>query len=323
MHRYILKRLLLMIPVLLGISFIIFTIMSFTPGNPAQIILGESAPPEAIAALEEEMGLNDPFLVRYFSYLKGILHGDFGTSYSTKQPVLDEILRCFRPTLILATLSIIFAIVFGILCGVISAVKQYSVFDHLATGISLLGVSMPTFWQALMMVIIFAVWLEWLPASGISKMTGWILPVLSIGPSTSAAIMRMTRSSMLEVLRSDYIRTARAKGQTEWAVIMKHALQNAMIPVITVIGLSFGSLLGGAVIAESIFTIPGLGKLLVEGIKARNYPLIQGGVIFIAAIFSFVNLMVDILYAFIDPRIKSTYSRKKVQKEAEGGAKNG
>ena len=322
MSRYIVKRLLLMIPVLVGISFIIFTIMSFTPGDPARMILGDQATPEAVEALRETMGLNDPFIIRYLTYIKNIIfHGDFGTSYSTKQPVLDEILNCFQPTFILATLSIVFAIILGILAGVISAVKQYSIFDNIATGISLLGVSMPTFWQALMLIIVFSVWLEWLPASGISEAACWVLPVLSIGPATSATIMRMTRSSMLEVLRADYIRTARAKGQIERVVIFKHALKNAMIPVITVIGISFGGLLGGAVIAETIFAIPGLGKLLVEAIKARNYPLVQGGVIFIAAIFSFVNLAVDILYAFIDPRIKSLYKQTKRKDKKEGLSK--
>lgn len=313
-----------MIPVLLGISFIIFTIMSFTPGDPARILLGEQATPEAIAALRTKMGLDAPFFVRYFSYLKGIiLHGDLGISFATKQPVMTELLEHFLPTVILATLSMVVAIILGVLMGVISAVKQYSVFDNLATAISLFGISMPTFWQGLMLIIIFSVWLNWFPPSGISTPACWVLPVLSIGPATSATIMRMTRSSMLEVLRQDYIRTARAKGQTEWNVIMKHALKNAMIPVLTVVGLSFGGLLGGAVITESIFSIPGIGKLLVEAIKARNYPLVQGGVLFIAAAFSLVNLIVDILYAFVDPRIKSLYMKKQKTERAKGGRSDG
>lgn len=216
----------MMLPVLLGISFVIFTMMYFTPGDPARMLLGERAEESVVEELREEMGLNEPFLVRYGTYIKGIVtEGDFGISYSTKRPVLEEILDRFPTTLLLATLSITLALLIGIVAGVIAATKQYSIFDNLATGLSLLGVSMPTFWQGLMLIIVFAVWLRWLPASGFSGPRYWILPVLAIGPSTASTIMRMTRSSMLEVLRQDYIRTARAKGQTERVVIVKHALK--------------------------------------------------------------------------------------------------
>ena len=271
-----------------------------------------------VEELREEMGLNEPFLVRYGTYIKGIVtEGDFGISYSTKRPVLEEILDRFPTTLLLATLSITLALLIGIVAGVIAATKQYSIFDNLATGLSLLGVSMPTFWQGLMLIIVFAVWLRWLPASGFSGPRYWILPVLAIGPSTASTIMRMTRSSMLEVLRQDYIRTARAKGQTERVVIVKHALKNALIPIITVAGLSFGGLLGGAVMAETIFSIPGLGKMMVDAINARNYPVVQGGVLFVAIVVSLVNLAVDLLYAFIDPRIKSQYKTQSRKKEIQ------
>jgi peptide/nickel transport system permease protein len=306
----------MLIPVMIGISLIIFSIMYFTPGDPARMILGEQATDEQLETLRREMGLKDPFLVRYFKYVKGIVfHGDLGTSYFTKLPVAVEISTRFPTTLLLATLSIIFAVILGVSAGIISATRQYSLFDNLATALSLFGVSMPTFWQGLMLIILFSVWLGWLPASGFQGPKYWILPVLSIGPSTSATIMRMTRSSMLEVLRQDYIRTARAKGLNESAVIMKHALPNAFIPVLTVIGLSFGGLLGGAVIAESIFSIPGLGKLMVDSIKTRNYPVIQGGILYIAIAFSVVNLVVDILYAYVDPRIKSMYGAKKARRK--------
>jgi len=309
----------MLIPVLLGISFIIFTIMYFTPGDPARVILAENATDETVAALRNEMGLNDPFHTRYFKYVTDIvLRGDLGTSYFTKRPVLTEILERFPTTLLLATMSITFAIILGVVTGIIAATKQYSIFDNIATAVALFGVSMPTFWQALMLIIVFAIWLRWLPASGFSTPASWILPVLSIGPATSAGIMRMTRASMLEVLRQDYIRTARAKGQNEMTVILKHALRNAMIPVITVIGLSFGNLMGGAVIAESIFTIPGIGTLMVDAIKARNYPVLQGGVLFIAFVFTFINLSVDIIYAFVDPRIKTLYKAAEKAEKKEG-----
>lgn len=303
---------------MLGISFVIFTMMYFTPGDPARMLLGERAEESVVEELREEMGLNEPFLVRYGTYIKGIVtEGDFGISYSTKRPVLEEILDRFPTTLLLATLSITLALLIGIVAGVIAATKQYSIFDNLATGLSLLGVSMPTFWQGLMLIIVFAVWLRWLPASGFSGPRYWILPVLAIGPSTASTIMRMTRSSMLEVLRQDYIRTARAKGQTERVVIVKHALKNALIPIITVAGLSFGGLLGGAVMAETIFSIPGLGKMMVDAINARNYPVVQGGVLFVAIVVSLVNLAVDLLYAFIDPRIKSQYKTQSRKKEIQ------
>ena len=308
----------MMLPVLLGISFVIFTMMYFTPGDPARMLLGERAEESVVEELREDMGLNEPFLVRYGTYIKGIVtEGDFGISYSTKRPVLEEILDRFPTTLLLATLSITLALLIGIVAGVIAATKQYSIFDNLATGLSLLGVSMPTFWQGLMLIIVFAVWLRWLPASGFSGPRYWILPVLAIGPSTASTIMRMTRSSMLEVLRQDYIRTARAKGQTERVVIVKHALKNALIPIITVAGLSFGGLLGGAVMAETIFSIPGLGKMMVDAINARNYPVVQGGVLFVAIVVSLVNLAVDLLYAFIDPRIKSQYKTQSRKKEIQ------
>lgn len=214
----------------------------------------------------------------------------------------------------LAALSIVIATLIGVLCGIVAAVKQYSIFDNVATAVSLIGASMPNFWQGLMMILLFSVYLGWLPASGFDRPVCWIMPALTIGTSTAASIMRMTRSSMLEVIRQDYIRTARAKGQKEKVVVFHHALKNAIIPVLTTIGLSFGHMMGGAVLTESIFGIPGLGNLIVGAIKARDYPLVQGGVLFIAFVFGFVNLFVDILYAYCDPRIKSQYSAHKRRK---------
>ncbi|WP_129600376.1 nickel ABC transporter permease [Anaerophilus nitritogenes] len=308
MHKYIFRRLLMLIPVIIGVTFIIFTMMYFTPGDPAKIMLGESAPHTEVAKLREELGLNDPFFVQFGRYVKNaVIHQDIGRSYATKRPVLEMIITRFPSTLKLAALGVLVAVLIGIPTGIISATKQYSLFDNIAMVIALLGVSMPNFWQGLMGILIFSVYLGWLPSSGFNTPAHWILPALTIGTSTAAIITRMTRSSMLEVIRQDYIRTARSKGQVESKVIIRHALKNALIPIITVVGLQFGYLLGGAVLTESIFAVPGVGRLMVDSIKARDFPVVQGGVLFIAITFSFVNLIVDILYAFVDPRIRSQY----------------
>ena len=322
MIRYIIKRIFALIPVLLGVSFIIFSLLYFTHGSPAEYMLGMDATEESIAELEEELGLNDPFLVRYFNYIKDIVtEFDFGTSYTTKQSVTIEILDRIPATLTLAVLSVAFATIVGVVTGVIAAVKQYSIFDKAATVVALTGVSMPNFWTGLMLIIIFAVNLKVLPPSGFDTPLHWILPTLTVGMASSATIMRQTRSAMLEVIRQDYITTARAKGQTEFVIVMRHALRNALIPIITVVGISFGTMLGGAILAESIFSIPGIGKLMVDAINVKNYPMVQGGVLFIAFAFSIVNLMVDILYAFVDPRIKSQYKGgKKKKKQAIAAA---
>lgn len=307
MHRYIFRRLLLMLPVMIGVTFIVFTMMYFTPGDPARIMLGESAPEDAVQRLREDMGLNDPFLMQFGRYVTNVARGDFGRSYTQRRPVATMIIDRFPTTLKLAAWGVIVSIVIGIPTGIISATKQYSLFDNVSMVLALVGVSMPNFWQGLMMIIIFALNLRWFPASGFTTWKHIVLPAITLGTSSAAQITRMTRSSMLEVIRQDYIRTARAKGQVESVVINQHALKNALIPVVTVIGLSFGGLLGGAVLTESIFSIPGVGSLMIQAIRQRDYPVVQGGVLFIALSFSLVNLLVDILYAFIDPRIKAQY----------------
>lgn len=318
MIRFILKRILALIPVLLGVSFIIFCLLYFTPGDPAEYMLGMDATEENIQELREELGLNEPFLVQYFNYIKNIvLHFDFGKSYTTKQSVTIELLQRVPATVTLAVLSVAFATIIGVVTGVIAAVKQYSIFDKLATIFALTGVSMPNFWTGLMLIIIFSVKLGWLPPSGFSTPMHWILPALTVGMASSATIMRQTRSAMLEVIRQDYITTARAKVQKEIVIVFRHALRNALIPIITVVGISFGGMLGGAILAESIFSVPGIGKLMVDAISVKNYPMVQGGVLLIAFAFSIVNLLVDILYAFVDPRIKSQYkSSGKMKKKA-------
>ncbi|MCL2602195.1 MAG: ABC transporter permease [Treponema sp.] len=307
MHKYILRRLGLLIPVIVGVMFVIFTLTYITDGDPATLMLGDQAPPEDIAALRVELGLEDPFFVQFARYIVNVAQLDFGTSFTSRRPVFDEIIARLPTTLHLATMSIILAVVLGVPLGILSATKQYTIFDNGATVIGLLGVSIPTFWLGLMFILLFSVNLGWLPSAGFGTPVHWILPSFTIALMSMAIIMRMTRSSMLEVIRQDYIRTARAKGQKESAIIFRHALKNALIPVITVIGLQFGMLLGGAILTESIYAIPGLGRFMVDAIARRDFPVIQGGVLLIALAFSFVNLLVDVLYSYIDPRIRSQY----------------
>ncbi|WP_350343478.1 nickel ABC transporter permease [Proteinivorax tanatarense] len=308
MLKYIGRRLLMLLPVLLGVSFIVFTLMYITPGNPAAIVLGEQATQREIEQLEEQMGLNDPFIVQYGRFVTGIVfEQDFGRSYQTNTPVLEAILSRFPNTLTLAALGVLVAVAIGIPVGIISATKQYSLFDNVAMVFALLGVSMPNFWQGMLLILIFSVHLGMFPPSGFSSPMHMVLPALALGTSSAAMITRMTRSSMLEVIKQDYIRTARAKGQKESVVIYRHALKNALIPVVTVVGLQFGYLLGGAVLTETVFSINGVGRLMVDSINMRDFPMVQGGVLFIALTFSLINLFVDILYAFIDPRIKAQY----------------
>ena len=308
MHRFIVKRLLLLIPVLLGVSLLVFAIMSFTPGDPAQLILGENAPPEAVAELREEMGLNDPFVLRYVRFVGNAVVGDLGQSYSSGRDVFDEIFSRFPNTLILAALGVIIAVLIGIPVGIISATRQYSMIDSGSMIFALLGVSMPNFWLGLMMILLFSVNLGWVPSGGYSDWSSLIMPAITLGTGSAAVITRMTRSSMLEVIRQDYIRTARAKGVAENVVINQHALKNALIPVITVIGLQFGYLLGGAVLTETVFSWPGVGRMMVDAIRQKDAPTVLGTVVFLATTFSLVNLLVDLLYGFVDPRIKSQYA---------------
>lgn len=312
MERYILKRILLMVPVLLGVILVVFIMNHISPGNPARILAGENASEEAVAALTEELGLNDPLYIQFFNYVKGIVTKfDLGTSYQTKRPVIDELMDRFPTTAKLALLSICISAVVGISLGIISAVKQNTIIDHLSTGFALLGVSMPAFWAGMMLILVFAIYLKWLPVSGIDGWKNWIMPAFTSSMVGMATITRMTRSSMLDVICQDYIVTARAKGLSEQVIVVKHALKNALIPIITVLGIQLGTMLGGAVLTESVFSIPGLGKFMVDSIKNRDYPVVQGGVLLLAIVFSLVNLIVDIIYAYVDPRIKSQYDKGK------------
>lgn len=306
MSKYIVKRIIYFIPVLFGIVFLVYSIMYLAPGDPARMILGDKVPQAQVDALREEMGLNKPFLVQFFTYLTNILHGDFGTSYQLGMPVTDIILKIRFPiTLIMAVSSMLLAVIFSIPIGTLSAVKQYTVIDSITVVFALLLTSIPVFWLGLMLILLFSLKLGWFPSSGFDGVKSFVLPAITLALVNSAQIIRMTRSSMLEVLRQDFVRTARAKGASETRVIFKHALKNAIIPVLTVIGINFGIVLGGSAIAETVFGIPGMGIQMVTSIRQKDIPVVMGAVLFVAFTFSIVNLLIDILYTLFDPRIRT------------------
>ena len=308
MVKYIIRRLIAMIPVVIGITFLVFMIMQLAPGDPVRMILGDSAEPEAIEAMREEMGLNDPVLVQYGRYMVNLLHGDMGTSYTNQRPVAHEVFSRVPATFELALVSAVVSILFAIPLGVVAAVKQNTLFDNLSMVLSLVGISMPAFWLALMLMLVFSLRLGWFPVQGNSD--GWrsfVLPSIAIGFMNMAAIARTTRSSMLETIRQDYIRTARSKGISEGEVIMHHAFGNALIPTITVVGVQLGGLLGGAVLTETVFAWPGLGRLMVQAVNGRDVPVVMGCIVILSIGFSIVNLIVDLAYGFIDPRVRTMY----------------
>ncbi|MBI3998964.1 MAG: ABC transporter permease [Armatimonadetes bacterium] len=303
MWAYIAKRLLLAIPVIFGVAFVVFAMVRIVPGDPAQIIAGETATKEFVEAIRKDLGLDRPLLEQFASYMGSLLRGDFGRSIRSKAPVSEELWARIPNTVSLTLAGLLVAVTVGVTAGVTSAIRPYSLVDSAVMLVALAGLSMPVFWSGLMMILVFAVWLGWLPAVGTGTLLHLVLPAVTLGMATAAIIARMTRSSMLEVLRSDYIRTARAKGLAEQVVVNRHAFRNALIPVITVVGLQMGTLLSGAVLTESVFAWPGVGRLLVEGILARDYPIVQAAVLVVALAFVLVNLLVDVLYAVVDPRI--------------------
>ncbi|MBU5625482.1 ABC transporter permease [Oscillibacter sp. MSJ-2] len=311
MLKFIGKRLLMMVPVIIGISFIIFSIMELTPGDPARIILGQAATEEAVAELREEMGLNQNFFIRYGTYILNALQGNFGESYRTQMLVTDELVSRIPATLLLTLGATILMVAIGIPIGVISAVRQYSVVDVTSTVLTLILTSMPSFWLGLMLMLYVSLQLNLLPATGIDTWKNFILPCITLSSVSLATIVRITRSNMLEVIRADYIRTARAKGAAEKQVVLHHALRNALLPIITIVGLNFAVMMGGAVVIESVFAIPGVGTLLLTSIRAKDTPTVMACTLFIAFVIGFTNLLVDILYAFIDPRLKAKYTRAK------------
>lgn len=308
MAKYVLKRILILIPIMIAVSFIVFSILYFTPADPARIMLGASAPQDALDKMRAELGLDKPFLVQYGNYMWGVLHGDFGVSYRSRQSVFLEIFARFPVTLKLAGLSIATVSVLGIFFGVVSAVKQYSVLDRILTVFSMLAASIPSFWLGLMMMLFFSLKLGILPSYGVDS--GWksyVMPVIALSLPSLAEVIRMTRSAMLDTIHQDYIRTARAKGRLEGGVIFGHALKNALMPVITVIGSNFGSLLGGAVVIETVFSLPGLGNLIVTSIRTKDVPQVMAGTLFIAFLFCVILLIVDVAYTVIDPRVRTSY----------------
>ncbi len=332
MKWYIIKRLLMLIPVLLGASILVFSLIHLAPGDPAKTIAGEHASIQTIEKIQEKYGLNKPLPTQYWIWLKQALQGDFGRSIVSNEYVSKEIWSRFPNTVELTLLAMFIAVVIGVIAGIVSASRQYSLLDYGFMGVALFGVSMPVFWLGIMLMMIFGVYLRWFPIGGrmsimvsFTRVTGFylldsliagnweafisalrhlILPAIALGTIPMATVARVTRSSMLEVLRQDFIRTERAKGLSERMVIYKHAVRNALIPVVTVIGLNFGLLLAGAILTETVFSWPGLGRYVVKAVQMRDYPAVQGCVLFFAFIFVIVNLITDIIYVYIDPRIK-------------------
>lgn len=314
MTAYILRRFLQIVPVMLGVSIVVFMVMHLAPGDPAVVMLGPTANDEDIQEVRERLGLEQPLYIQYGKWIGNVAQGDFGRSITMRRPVLPEILTRYKATLILTASSLLISTVVGVSVGILSAVKQYSWLDRGSMVMALLGLSMPVFWLGIMLMIVFSLNLGWLPAGGMysagsDKSVGdliphLILPAVTLAAASVALVARLTRSTMLEVIRQDYIRTARAKGLSESVTITRHALKNALIPVITVIGLQTGYLLGGAILTETVFSWPGLGLLMVQAIIARDFPVVQGGVLLIASTFVLVNLLVDLCYVYLDPRIQ-------------------
>lgn len=301
---YIIRRILAAILVLLGVSVLVFSMLHLIPGDPVYLILGDFASEEEVAALRSALGLDRPLPVQYFEFMSGAVRGDMGRSIITGRHVSQEIARRFPLTVRIALLAVGIQILVGFSLGMLASLKHRRLPDNLAMLVALLGISTPSFWLALLLMLGFAVKLGWFPISGYTGFRSLILPSLTLGLLGGGSVARMTRSSMLEVLRQDYVRTARSKGLAERVVIYKHALKNAVIPVITLIGMSFGSLLGGAIITETVFAIPGVAQLAINGITRRDFPMVQGVVLLFAVVFTMANLIVDIIYAFVDPRIR-------------------
>ncbi|MBQ9536022.1 MAG: ABC transporter permease [Clostridia bacterium] len=308
MYKYVIKRILLLIPVLLGVVFIVFFIMNLTPGDPGRLILGESAKQEDVDRLNDRLGFNKPYFVRFFNYIKDIVTKfDFGLSYATQKPVVDQILIKFPYTLKMAIASVFLSTIFGVTLGVTAAVKQYTAIDSSITVLAMVFTVMPAYWTGMLMILLFSIKLGWLPASGASSLKHYILPVLTIAITAMGSMMRLTRSVMLEAIRQDYVRTARAKGAPERRVVYGHALKNALLPLITSVGSMFGGMMGGAVLSETVFNIPGIGSYIVSSIRSKDIPAVMTCTLFFATLFSLIMLCVDLLYAFVDPRIKAKY----------------
>ncbi len=303
MTFYLLRRLLQAVPVVLGVIFAVMLTIELIPGDPVTLMLGEHATQESVAAVREALGLDKPLLVRYAQYIGNLLHGDLGRSLRERRQVSEELADVWPATLELTAAALIIAVIFGVLAGVVSAVWPNSFFDGVMRLTSLFGLSMPVFWTGLTLIVFFSLWLNWLPVGGSGSLRHLILPAVTLSLPSLAMVARMTRSSVLEVLREDYIRTARAKGVHEQVVVLKHGLRNACNPIVTLLGLQVGQLLGGAVLTETVFAWPGMGRLIVRAIFARDYILLQGAILVFALAFVLINLLVDISYAMFDPRV--------------------
>ena len=304
MHKYLIRRLLLTIPVLLGVATLVFSLIHFIPGDPAQAMLGEGAAPEDVAQLRERLGLDRPLLVQYGSFLKGLTRGDLGVSLRNDQPVTQQILERMPATAELALASMAVAVVIALPLGIIAAVWRGTAIDHSAMTLSLVGISVPNFWLGPLLAIVFAVELGWLPVGGRGTLAHLVLPALTLGAALAAILARMTRASLLEELREPYVLAARAKGVSRSRAVLHHAFRNSLIPIVTILGLQFGVVLTGAVITETIFAWPGIGRLLIQSISFRDYPTVQGCVLLIAVTYVGVNLITDLTYGFLDPRIR-------------------
>jgi peptide/nickel transport system permease protein len=312
MAAYILRRLVLLLPVILVVGVVVFALVHVTPGDPAAVILGDRATPEQIAQLRDELGLNDPLPVQFVRWFGGVLRFDFGDSIFMGKPVTRALLDRAQPTILLTFYALCVQIVIGVPTGVMAAIRHNSLLDRALTLVAISGATVPTFFLGILLILFFAVRLHWLPSGGYTPLTedpvahfkGMLLPAFSLGFSSAGLLARLVRSSMLDVLREDYVRTAFAKGLPERFVVVRHALRNALIPSLTVIGTSMGALLGGAVVTETVFTIPGMGRLVVQSIARRDYPVIQGAVMTIAMTYVLVNLLVDLLYVYADPRVR-------------------
>ena len=303
MLQYVARRIFMLIPTLMAITMISFFIMQVIPGDPARAMAGIDAKEDDVQAIRKQLGLDRPIIVQYGIFLKNVVQGNFGQSIRSKDDVIKQIWPRFLNTLKLAIASISLSILIGVMAGVLAASRKNTKVDYAAMGFILLGISAPTFWTGLILIMVFSVFAGWFPAGGTGGLSSLVLPAITLAAPSAAVTARMTRSSMLEVLQMDYIKTARAKGQKEFKVIYKHALKNALMPTITIVGLQFGYLLGGAVLVETVFSWPGLGWLLVDAIFAKDYPVVQAGVIIFSACFVFVNLAVDLLYSYVNPRI--------------------
>jgi len=298
------RRLLFLLPVLFGILAAVFVTMRIVPGDPARLVAGPDAGPEELAAIRQQFGLDQPLHLQFVRYLRDILRGEFGRSLKTQRPVLDEIVPRLGNTALLAVLSTLFAVVVGLLAGIVAAARRNSTFDHATMVVAMMGVSTPSFYLGIVLIVVFAVMLRVFPAGGSGGVAHLVLPAVTLGASTLGIVARMTRASMIDVLDEDYIRTARAKGVQERLIVARHALRNALLPVIAVVALQFGFVLAGSVLVETVFSFPGIGWLIVESISMRDFPVVQGSILLVTFVSVLVNLAADVLYGYADPRIK-------------------